>query len=176
MGKCLAFVCVLAGCQPLYGGKPQPLKNPAVVPHKDVAEVPAPVPWVEACTTDFHTPPTTTVRRDRAEQARALGDDAFAEADRPKPSKPPHDLILAGFDHYRRALEANPYDTEATLKLALAYDRVLRKGCALALLHRLDTLSNSRQFHAPARRAIDLVYDNTSWFAGYRKEALAQIP
>ena len=84
-------------------------------------------------------------------------------------------LVVAAIQKYADALRADPYDAEATLDLALAYDHVLRKGCALALLHRLESLTANSQLAEKAKRKIDELVDNRQWFGGYRKDALAAV-
>ena len=57
--------------------------------------------------------------------------------------------------------------------LALAYDKVLRKGCALAMLKRLDALAANPKFGAEPQ--INRVLDNESWFKPYRTDALKAL-
>jgi hypothetical protein len=138
---------------------------------------PAPVVvYKEDCDTNFRGP-TGSIRQS-GEAARLVteGDAKIVNVSKASSPEGKKDLILGSIDKYRAALTKDPYDAEATLKLALAYDMTLRKGCALALLRRLETLSNSQQFRAAAESKKNLVRDNTQWFAGYRKEALQQIP
>ena len=63
---------------------------------------------------------------------------------RPRMTSAKVGLIKEAIDKYRNALIKDRYNVDATLKLAVAYDKVLRKGCAIAMLKRL----------AAARRAI----------------------
>ena len=69
-------------------------------------------------------------------------------------------------------MQKDPYNADATLKLAVAYDKVLHKGCALAMLKRLASLSSNPKFANESNRARDAVGDNATWFKGYRKDAL----
>jgi light-regulated signal transduction histidine kinase (bacteriophytochrome) len=78
-------------------------------------------------------------------------------------------------DSYRRALLSDPYNAEATLKLALAYDRVLRKGCALAMLRRLETLAANPTLQPEAEPMIQLVVANPHWFKPYHGDALRAV-
>jgi hypothetical protein len=82
-------------------------------------------------------------------------------------------MAAQGVEQYRQALIADPYNAEATLKLALAYDKVLRKGCALAMLKRLDALAANPKFGAEPQ--INRVLDNESWFKPYRNDALKAL-
>ena len=80
-----------------------------------------------------------------------------------------------GIDHYSKALVKDPYNAEATLKLALAYDKVFHRGCALKLLARIAVLENHPKFRISARRIVESVTDNAEWFKAYRKDAIAVI-
>ena len=84
-------------------------------------------------------------------------------------------MIKEAIDKYRNALIKDPYNVDATLKLAVAYDKVLRKGCALAMLKRLAALSNNPKCASEANRNIDSIDANGQWFKGYRKEAMAAV-
>jgi hypothetical protein len=84
-------------------------------------------------------------------------------------------LIKEAIDKYRNALIKDPYNLEATLKLAVAYDITLRKGCAIAMLKRLAGFSNHPKWAKEANRDIDAIADNLTWFKGYRKDAMAAV-
>ena len=103
------------------------------------------------------------------------GDTAIASSDKATEAQAKVGLIKDAIDKYRNALVKDPYSSEATLKLAIAYDRVLRKGCAIAMLKRLAALSNNPKFAQEANRQIDAVGDNSQWFKGYHKDAMAAV-
>jgi hypothetical protein len=149
---------------------PEPLHAPERRPH---AEPPDEATPIDDCTTDFHRPAVPRVATNPAATRR--GDQLVADADHR--SNP--DELAAGYvaavDAYRSALLADPYNADLTLALALAYDRVYRKGCALQLLRRLDALAASKQFGGPARAAIAKVADNTQWFRTYRRDVDAAL-
>lgn len=172
MGKVL-MVAVLfaAACQPMYAAKAPKLKDPPVVRH-DKSKDPAPEEpkYIDECTVNFSAPPTTKRQPKVAEQHVASGDAALETAQR-EPAK--KEMAAQGVDQYRQALIADPYNAEATLKLALAYDKVLRKGCALAMLKRLDALASNPKFGAGAQ--VNRVLDNESWFKPYRNDALKAL-
>lgn len=177
----IVLAMAVVACQPMYGAKPQKLKDPPVVQRdepKDKDQKPV-RQHVDKCDSNFHLPvPAKGAPRDpgsAATQMRA-GNDVQARADKAPAVDEKRQLILAAIDHYHRALARDPYDAEVTLRLALIYYRTLRKGCALAMLRRLETLANHQSFEKLANSMKRQVHDNTSWFADYRSEALRQIP
>jgi hypothetical protein len=170
---CLGF----AACQPLYGPSADPLHNPPPHPPRPgstVATVEVPV-YIEDCSTDFHRDARTATPKPRiAESLVVAGDTQLDTATRATdPAKPA--LLVRSIETYSDALRADPYNAAATLKLALAYDKVLRKGCALAMLRRLESLTANPKLASEASRRIDDVVDNKAWFKGYRKDALAAV-
>ena len=181
----LLALVVIAGCQPMYGRKAQKLKDPPVVAvdDKDKGDdkAAAPKQYLDKCTTNMHVPvPPKGAPRDPVvaatyiQQAQTITTKLEAEPETETDKK--RDLVLAAIMHYHSALAKDPYDATATLELARLYDRTLRKGCALALLRRLETLSTHKSFEALANSAKKQVRDNSDWFADYRDEALAAIP
>jgi len=167
----------LFGCQELYGGKPEKMKSPE--PHKrppDAESGPIEIKYVEDCPSDFRgDPKKVSPQPGIASTLVGEGDGALANSDKAKEPKEQVGLIKDAIDKYRNALVKDPYNVDATLKLALAYDRVLRKGCAITMLKRLGSLSNHPKFRGEANRACDSVADNASWFKGYRKDAVAAV-
>ena len=110
-----------------------------------------------------------------ASEAHTLdGDRKLREFDR-APTAAKTDLIIDGIDDYVAALRKDPFNARATLKLALAYDRVHRKGCALVLLQRLEQLAQNPKFANEAIEAIDEVEQRRKWFEAYRREALRRV-
>ena len=166
-----------AGCQPLYGGKPDKLPTPPrKAAPKEQPTVEAPVKMVEDCTADFRADPRTV--RAQASQSEALtdqGNTAIANSDKSTDPTAQAGLIREGIDKFRNALIKDPYNSAATLKLALAYDRVYRKGCAIAMLKRLATLAANPKFSRSANAEIDSIGDNGQWFKHYRKDAMAAV-
>lgn len=173
MGKSLMVVGALfvAACQPMYAAKAPKLKNPPVVKHDKSTDPVAEEPkYIDECTVNFSAPPTTKRQTKAAEQHVVAGDSAIETVQR-EPAK--KEMAVQGVEQYRQALIADPYNAEATLKLALAYDKVLRKGCAIAMLKRLDALAANPKFGAEPQ--INRVLDNESWFKPYRNDALKAL-
>lgn len=179
LGVCVALsVGVgLSACQPLYGGKPEKLTTPTKkkVPKEEVV-ADAPVKEIEECQADFRgDSKTARPQTSISNQLTGEGDTALANSDKATDPAAQAGLIRESIDKYRNALIKDPYNAEATLKLALAYDRVYRKGCAIAMLKRLATLSANPKFARSANPAIDSIGDNNQWFKRYRKDAIAAV-
>jgi hypothetical protein len=175
MGRFFAIACVLsvAACQPMYVGRAEPLH---AIPPKPIPTVaPEPVVYVDDCNFDFHrrvvvAHPVANVQLDTSASAQ------LAKAEK---APTPQDLVdnaSTAIETYSRALQADPYDPDATLGLARAYDSVHRKGCALALLQRLGTLAVHPKFASDALPVAQSVYAHSSWFKAYRREAIALLP
>ncbi len=183
LGVCLApWVFVFgvlggAGCQPLYGGKPEKLATPArKKPPKDEPVAEAPVKMIEDCTADFRANPATV--RAQTNQSIDLtdqGSTALANSDKATDGGAQASLLRDAVDKLRQALVKDPYNATATLKLALAYDKVYRKGCAIAMLKRLATLAANPKFSRVANAEIDSISDNGQWFKHYRKDAMTAV-
>jgi hypothetical protein len=174
---CLVLIGLFGACQPLYGGKPEKLHNPEKKkkPPEETAAVVEPK-YIEDCSANFREDPKTA--RPQTGISNTLmgdGDTALQQSNRAKDPPAQAELIRVAIDKYRNALIKDPYNSEATLKLAIAYDLVYRKGCALAMLKRLADLSANPKFAKQANRNIDSVTDNTQWFKGYRKDAISKV-
>lgn len=177
VGACLVFAGGSAGCQALYGGKPEKLRNPERKKKpEEPEEKPPEIKYVDECVANFRDDPK--LARPDPSRANAMvgdGDAAFAQVSRAKDPASQAELIKQSIDKYRGALVRDPYNTEATLKLAIAYDAVYRKGCALALLKRISALESNPKFKSAAKRVADEVADNGSLFKGYRKDAVQAV-
>lgn len=175
---CIAFGAASLGCQPLYGNKPEKLANPGKKKRPaELETAEAPVKYVDDCTTNFRDDPKLAPRPNPS-QASVLtedGDTALANANKATDPASQAELIKLSIDKYRAALLKDPYNQEATLKLAVAYDLVLRKGCALAMLKRLASMQANPKYAKRANQLADSVTDNPGWFKGYRKDAVAAV-
>ena len=175
LGVCLALV-VAVGCQPLYGGKPEKLVAPQKkkAPKEEVVEVQ--IKEVEDCQADFRADPKTA-RPNVAlgNQLSSEGDSSIASSEKATDIQQRVGLVREAIDKYRNALIKDPYNADATLRLALAYDKVYRKGCAIAMLKRLNTLTANPKYAAKASPAVDSISDNGQWFKRYRKDAMAAV-
>ncbi len=178
MGKTLIAVAtvLLAGCQPMYGDKAATMKNPQPIkPPKDLPLEVVKVTYDEDC--ELITKPVKNPRRNfkLSQDHVRTADQKLATAEKLAEPKARGDLFVDGIDDYRTALITDPFSAEATLKLAIAYDKVLRKGCALALLGRLTKLAENPTYAEAANEKIDEVADQKKMFEGYRPAALKAI-
>lgn len=170
-------VLVLAGC-PMYGEKPAKLRNPPPQPVGKDKPVVEKVKPIEECPVDFHhTIPKGGVKRDvmAAGSAVQSGDRSVDRANGSPDPERRIDELRAAIEQYKHALVVDPYSSHATLQLAVVYDRVYRKGCALELLRRLYALSNHPDFQGEATNDIDRIEDNKPWFHDYRDEAMKAV-
>jgi hypothetical protein len=171
------LVLATTGCQALYGGKPERLKNPErkkAPPEPETASIQ--IKYVEDCTANFRDDPKLArPNPGLANQLVGDGDTALQNANKAKDPASQAELIKLSIDKYRNALIKDPYNHEATLKLALAYDMVYRKGCAIAMLKRIAALQANPKYAKAANAKADEVNDNSSWFKGYRKDAIAAV-
>ena len=161
----------------MYSEKPESLKPPKHRKHRaTVGDAAASPPLVLNCTVN-HVPYRSNIRREPA-AAEGLVKAGNATFERAKHSTPAEaqPLVIESINAYRSALAKDPYDADATTRLAVAYDKVLYQGCALALLRRLQLLSTHPDFQIAADRNKRSVRDNTGWFERYRDEALKVIP
>jgi hypothetical protein len=174
---CLLCFGFLPGCQQLYGAKPDKLKNPEKKKKPpDKEDATTAIKYVDDCSANFRDDPKKVFRDKQGSNTLVqAGDDSLATALKVTDPASQAESIKVSIDKYRNALQKDPYNADATLKLALAYDRVYRKGCALKLLARIATLEGHPSFRVDAKRAADQVADSSEWFKGYRKEAVAAV-
>jgi len=163
----------------MYKNKAETLKNPPKRNGPAVVVGPEPAPtFLDACDVNFSGPPIKRSKhmlshsqKQTSNANAALQPSLAARPTTASSVKSVSDAI----DLYRNALLSDPYNAEATLKLALAYDRLLRKGCALAMLRRLDSIASNGKLDPYATPMVDLVVQNPHWFKPYHSEALKAV-
>lgn len=180
MSACVVVVGgSLAGCQPLYGGKAEsPTAGPKKRPKpKEAEEAAVQIKYVEECTANFRDDPKNVrVDAKRSKQLVDEGETTLAQVPKAKGGPAEQaDLIKRAIDMYRNALIKDPFNADATYNLAVAYDMVYRKGCALALLKRIAQLAANPAYASAARRVADTVADNNAVFKGYRNDAKSAV-
>jgi hypothetical protein len=173
----LAYIGLAGGCRPLYGDRPEKLKTPEKKKKPDEPETAASViKPIDECTFNqrddpkMHKPDTTAANR-----AVGDGDVAIQTSGKAKDPSAAAEQIKIAIDRYRTALIKDNFNHEAIYKLALAYDMVYRKGCALELLKRLQKMQANPKYAKAANRIADEINDNQTLFKGYRKDALAAV-
>jgi len=179
----LASACVVVaggsgGCQALYGGKPEKLRDPQRIKHPaEPPEAAIEVKYSEECVASFRDKPKHVRPEETRLSNRLVGDGDTVLAQFSKATDPAAqaELIKQSIDKYRSALVNDPYNQEATLKLAVAYDVVYRKACALALLKRIAALEANPTYKSAAKRVADEVADTPAMFKGYRKDAVSAV-
>jgi hypothetical protein len=166
---------LVAGCA-MYGAPSDPLHRVPKLRHAvgSADDTPA-VAYVDDCETDFHRDSRGVVVQQTVADERVTEGDKASVAAAQKSGADQATLLVASIEHYADALRADPYDASATLDLAIAYDRVLRKGCALAMLRRLNALSQNMRVSPDAKSRVAAVVDNPQWFKGYRNDALKAV-
>jgi hypothetical protein len=177
MGKLGILVLFAMGaCKPMYGDPPQKLRNPEPVPHgpdlpgDDQASL-----TITDTNCDLITTRTPAKRETAAAEVYIDRGDEKLRNWTTAPPAAKGGLIIDSIDEYSAALRKDPFNAQATLKLALAYDKVVRKGCVMAMLRRLDQLAQNPKFKREAESAIDELEQQSKWFAPYRKDALRAV-
>ena len=178
MGKTLLAIATLAfcACQPMYGAKAPKPKDPAVGRRPPVPPEPpkAPRPTSDDCNYKVVAlAKPAKVDRPRAEEAVQRGDTALGSYEKATDSKAKGQLLIDSIQQYGNALEKDPYNPEATLKLARAYDVAARKGCALRLLGRIAKLADHPVYEKKANLVLDDLENHKQWFEDYRREAMS---
>lgn len=175
----IALLSTLAACS-MYGEpaqtlrSPHPIKPPTTVPGDDGLAGKTDLPYDESeCSLRTNVVKSYRPDKVRAEELTRTADTKLAGSETATEVEDKGELLAGSIVDYGRALEKDAFSAEATLKLAVAYDKARRKTCALAMLRRLYQLAENPKFERAANERIDEIVDprNKSWFDGYRKDA-----
>jgi hypothetical protein len=177
LGKVSIAVVLLVSACSMYGEKAPKLRNPVPV-KPDLSKTSEPpvaqTPDNEVC--EFYERdmpvPKRTAKTAELEQTGDARTQVFTKASDVNAKQ---DALIDAIDAYGRALASDPFNPDLTLKLALSYDKAYRKGCALALLKRLQRLSNNEKFAKKANPVINEVLDRKDYFQRYRKDAIDAV-
>lgn len=172
-----ALLLPSAGCQPLYGGKAEKLKVPEKRKRpKETAESGPTIVYNEECKADFFaTGLKVTAMPSLADQQVQLGNAAMDASRRAAVPEAKVSSIIEAINKYKAALSKDPFSADATLQLAVAYDSVLKKGCAIELLKRLAALQTYPSSADIARVKLDEIVSREAMFKGYRNDAMKAI-
>ncbi len=172
-----AFVATETGCAHPYSGKPERLKKPRKKKHPPAAEdaaAPAEVVWDEECRANFNDDKRPLRRHEKAaEQMADQATQMLLQAETMDGAARINTVIDA-ITKLKNALKKDQFNPEATLKLAVAYAVVHKKGCALRLLERLNDLQRMEEVSRKAQLAIRRA-TNEPAFDGFRKDANAAM-
>ena len=169
--RSLLALLVLGGCS-MYGAKPDPLHKPSKLPVPVAKLEPAkPVPYVETCEVHMHEAGKPVRQPAISAQRLVEGDGRIAKAETTRDPELRSNLLVDAVQNYRAALVVDPFNVDATLALARAYDQTLRKGCALRMLGRLASLATNPKLAPRASGRVQEVLNNPDWFKGYRTDA-----
>jgi hypothetical protein len=163
---------MLAACT-MYGTRAEPLHKVAKLPVKEDPIAKAkPQEYIETCSVSFHDPATKVRRQPVVAQQRAAAGEQKVDAGL-KVAEPEKRaaLFTDGIQQFRAALVQDPFDADATVGLARAYDGVYRKGCALKLLDRLALLAQNPKLAPKAQQLVQDVQSHDDWFKDYRSAA-----
>lgn len=168
----LVIALALVACQPMYMGKREKLRTPDETARPiDTAgsgSATKPIPkYDDNCGTDRTTRVANLPSRSIGEQGDKKRVEASREPDAEKRAHKANEAV----ELYRSALAKDPYNQEATLGLAVAYDMLRRKGCALKMLTRISTLAKHQAFRNTSDKLADEVKNTPQWFEHYRTDA-----
>lgn len=171
----LTALAVVAGCSGPYSNPAEKLKKPVKKPMPEEPDVVAVVVFAEDCPVKFQEDPGKAMQQHRtgkrlADQKTGQADELLDKARDTTDDKQKAGQTVEAISKLRSALIDDPYHAEATYKLAHAYARARRKGCAVALLKRLNDLERYGDFAADAKRKKDEA-ESDPVFQPFRKDA-----
>ncbi|MFN0247811.1 MAG: hypothetical protein ACKV2T_13065 [Kofleriaceae bacterium] len=177
LGKVSIALALLVSACNMYGAKAPRVKNPVPIQQKIDKNAEPPVvviKEIEEC--EYYERdmpvPARSAKTGQLEESGDARSKVFKSSTDVTVQK---DALIDVIDSYGRALASDPFNPTLTLKLALAYDKAYRKGCALALLKRLSRLSNNGKFSAKAQPVVNEVLDRKDYFPRYRKAAVDAV-
>ena len=155
----------LASCSGPYAAGPSPLVRPVKKKRPPAASA----TYDDQCKTDFFADASRVKPRPRdADQLVVQGNRILTSGDDEAAT------MLDALSKFRGALAADPYQAEATFKMAVVYAQLRKKGCAVALLKRLAELERHPDFERQAALMIQAAQGESS-FDGFRDEANAAV-
>lgn len=164
------------GCAQPYSGKPERLKKPRKKKkpeptEQEVAE--KELEFDEKCRTNFFDKPTTLRKTRLSRRLAKQADGMLVEAEEEE-GQARISSVSEALSKLTNALKADPYGPEATYKMAVAYALVGKKGCAIALLERLQQLTRHPEAMNEAERVVNRALRDHS-FEPFRKDADAAL-
>jgi len=171
----LSALLMVAACSGPYAGSPEKLKKPVKKPMPDEAPISAVIVFADDCPVKFQEEPGKAMQQHKtgkraADQKTAQADELLDKARATTVDKDKASQTADAIAKLRSALIDDPYHAEATYKLAHAYARARRKGCAIALLGRLNALEKYNDFAGDAKRKKDEA-ETDPVFQPFRKDA-----
>lgn len=159
----IAVLAGFAGCQPLYHGK-QKMPNPERTQPPAGTDTGAPIVWDENCDSHFfEKKPTVPPDHALAATKISAGDTEINQAKPMPPDGKKSALVLDAIEQYKQALNADPYNADATYSLAVAYATVRKKKCALDLINRLVALKGDPKIEPDATRLLQAAYSEKAF-------------
>lgn len=161
-----------ASCALPYSGNPERLSKPRKKKRPEVnpeaAAETAPV-LDDKCRTNFFDEPTTRRKASTANQLSRQAEPLLVQAEE---QEGPERIssVKDALSKLKSALKADPYSPEATYRMAVAYALVGKKGCAVALLERLQELTKLPGIEGEAERTINRAARDQN-FDIFRKDA-----
>ena len=134
----------------------------------------ASIVWDEECDTKFHEKLTIQPNPNAGRTLFDSASNTLVSAEREQDGGQRTALTIEAIEKFKQALGKDPFSAEATYGLAIAYTKVLRKGCTLKLLKRLADLKQNPKYASDAQRMIDAAADQNA-FKPFKKEAHAAL-
>lgn len=175
MAALVGFGTSQLGCAHPYSGKAEKLKKPRKKkkPKATEEELAAAPVLDEKCRTNFFMDPTTRRKVRRGKSLAGEADGILGDADGSE-GQQRITTVKRALSKLRNALSADPYGPEATYKMAVAYAMVGKKGCAVALLDRLNQLTKMPAVASEAERTVNRALRDQN-FELFREDADAAL-